>query len=939
MSTTVTLTANASAYCDIFAKSTNRHNINTIALGYYEDLLLLRFPGIDSALQYKPYSLPVISVYGKCATVLGYNSWDAWIQRVAEFDPDTVTYNTRPSSSGFKSKRTPSVNGAAWASTTIPDDGRLKGLHPSVDPIYVSVQYFADNDFTIYGSASSYKPKIEIVFEDDDASLEFKSLSPADGSVVVSGMENNFSWTTEQSAMTATELTQVSATLQWRKPGAESWNEIPVSGNAKQATIPAGTFPGGKIEWRVIMTDVTGHTRTSDTMTAFTTVTLPCTAAIVGTELGDANIPYNPNTVYSIRNNTGRYLVAKYSQFPAAAQYYKLIQTRLRANFANSQTSDQNYQFYGLSRPVDIATINAANVPAIVSGRYGYGSFKAGISGVATIPNYYLATGSPTGATDALKDALASRAILTTDSILVRAHADKAWAITGALAVEVAYDDTTVITSQVKQQNCPTSGWVNAALPQTFAWEFVTYEDCPCAGGFTQASGSFFWRVQGAETWNEVQASGSEQRVTVPSGTFPGATIEWYIEATDTAGTTTRTPTYTITTEDTIPTATPSEPVDVPVTGNKEILFRWRVSNDSGTLPTASELQFSEDRGTTWSDLITVSGSGTYFIAPANSFTAETVYWRVRAYNRDGVAGSWSRTASFVNITAPLPPTVTVEAVPFAVIRWQSAGQQAWRVTVDGVLYGPFFGTDKVFALSDPLEDGTHTASVEVQGAYGLWSDPGETSFVVNNVPGDPVTLSAEFGADGDLSWVTESETDDYLVYRNGVRIGHTAARKFTDRRYLGEAEYFVINRLAGGNYTKSNTVSGTLRSCTSRIAPLAGGDWVLLELTERSQTEQVFNYSKNHSLRHVSGSSWPVLELSPYENETVTYDTAFADAEEAKPFEALFGREVIIKSRGGHVVAGALATVRRTFGDFYVSYEFTVSRIRLEDYVDDEND
>lgn len=667
----------------------------------------------------------------------------------------------------------------------------------------------------------------------------------------------------------------------------------------------------------------------------------------------DSNTAYNESSSHllltsGIALNVHRDVVVSFGAIPSACKNKKLIRADVIATGKSASYSDNGGStVYGILQPVDVSTVLPSTLPGLtvdtnrmrLNGIYGISSFPAGgTAQETTFTLSYLFTGVAQPDTNALRQAFGSKAILSTNCVLIGAGTKGVY-ISGPIYLDIEYDETVTITSQVTQINCPTSGWVNPAIDQTFSWEFDYVQGYPSVASFVQSSATFYWKESADANYTAVAISGAEQSVTIPANTFPGGTISWYIEATDTDGTTSQTPVFTISTEDTIPTATPYEPDEIAVTGNKPVLFRWVVSNDSGSLPTQSDIQVSEDGGTTWTLLTSVIGSDTTYTAPANSFTAENVLWRVRAYNRDGVAGSWSRTASFVNITAPQPPAVTVEAVPFAVIRWQSAGQQAWRVTVDGVLYGPYFGTDKMFALSDPLADGTHTASVEVQGAYGFWSDPGETSFMVNNVPGDPVTLSAEFGADGDLSWVTESETDDFLIYRNGVRIGHTAAREFADRRYLGEAEYFVINRLAGGNYTKSNTVSGTLRSCTSRIAPLAGGDWVLLELTERSQTEQIFNYSKTHSLRHVSGSSWPVLELSPYENETVTYDTAFADAEEAKPFEALFGREVLIKSRGGHVVAGALATVRRTFGDFYVSYEFTVSRIRLEDYVDDEND
>lgn len=940
MSTTVTLSATGSAIINENDKSKNLHDINSKTYGLGGDLdesyLLLVFPGVDQQYQFRPFST-VYHVYGKATASLVTPEWHARIGEYSEFDPLTVNYNNAPSPkfpyTNAKSTQTHS-GGAGWE--TVSDFP----VNIYTNANYYICDYWGVDSVTVYGSASeNYKPYVVITFEDNDAYLKFKTLSPADGSIVISGMDTRFSWTTEQSANTATELTQTSATFQWKKPSDVSWNDVTISGNTKNVTIPAGTFTGGKIEWRVVMTDNTGHTRTSSTMTAYTTVSLACSAAaIVGTELLYTNIPYNPANVYTIRDSASRSLIAKFAEVPAAVKYYKLLQARLRAVFTNSQNSTQGYNLQGLANSVDIQTVNFSNYTQ-VGLRYGFGSLTALADGEMTLPSQYLAADAPAGASQALKNALGSSGILTTDCVRLFAYSDKSFTVSGTLVLEVAFDDSVTITAQVVQQNCPTSGWVNPAIANTFAWEFVTYDDWPCAGGFEQASASFFWKEQDDISWNEVQASGSTQSVTIAANTFPGGTIEWYVEATDTNGTTTNTPTYTISTEDTIPTATPFDPVDVPVTGNKPIQFRWMVSNDSGTQPTQSDLQVSEDDGTTWTLLTSIVGSGKTYTAPANSFTAETVLWRVRAYNRDGVAGSWSAAASFVNITAPAPPSVTASAVPFATINWQASGQQAYRITVDGVLIGPFFGTEKTHTLEDYLEDGEHTITVEVQGAYGLWSDPGSVTITIANVPGDPVALTAAFKIDGELSWATDSADADFLVYRNGVRIGHTAKTSFRDRRFLGQAEYTVLNRLSSGNYTKSNTVLGEIAVETAFIAPLEGGEWLEIRLTDRSQTEQTYNYSRQHSVRHVMGSRWPVLELSPFENETASFDTAFPDAESAKPFEELLGRPVLIKSRGFRLTAGALATVRRITGDFYISYEFTVSRIHLEDLVYDEDD
>ena len=362
--------------------------------------------------------------------------------------------------------------------------------------------------------------------------------------------------------------------------------------------------------------------------------------------------------------------------------------------------------------------------------------------------------------------------------------------------------------------------------------------------------------------------------------------------------------------------------------------MRWTLANASGLAPTKTDLQISTD-GSTWSDLATVTGGASSYAVAADTFTAGSVYWRARAYNRDNVAGSWSAAVSFIAIAAPPAPTVLCNGAPFATITWRGTGQQAYRVTVDSTVYGPFFGTEKSFTLRDYLADGAHSVSVEIQGNYGLWSAPGNYDFTVENVPGAAVALSVRFGIDAELSWTTESVVDDFLIYRDGVQIGHTNGERFIDRLSLGKRSFSVVNRLPDGNYTRSNVVTGMLCLEGVAIAAFSGGDWVYLPLSDKSDREQAYTSSRGYSLRHITGAKLPFLEISPFEDREGSYDCAFRCEEQAAPLLALLGRPVIVKARGKNVLVGPFASVNKVQGDFYVTFTFTVPASHYEDYVD----
>lgn len=504
----------------------------------------------------------------------------------------------------------------------------------------------------------------------------------------------------------------------------------------------------------------------------------------------------------------------------------------------------------------------------------------------------------------------------------------------------VTYDSNNTVTSFLDVQTS-SSSYKNPRNVNRFRWSLRTggggvYDSYNSVDGFSQVSASLFWRTGTSGAFAQIPASGSQMYVDVPANTFPvSETIQYYVVCTDNAGTTNTSPTYTFTTQDALLISVPAAPISTIEDGGGPIVFRWTVSSPNGTAPTGADLQYSTD-GSTWSSLASVSGAAQQYTAAGGTIPAGQIYWRVRAYNADGSAGAWSAAASFVSISAPSAPSVVTDAAPFATISWQAEGQQAWRLTVDGKLYGPVFGTEKTFTLPDYLADGEHAASVEVQGQYGLWSQPGTIIFSVTNAPGDGIELQGSFGVDAALSWTTESATADFLIYRDGVQIGHTAGLSFTDRLVLGEHSWRVINRLPDGNYTASNEISGTLRSCTTQIAPAAGGEWLPLKLSENSMDEQIFNWSRVHSLRHFAGAEFPVLETSPYADLSGTYDTAFACLKQAQAFEALRGRVVILKSRGGTVLIGALTAIRKRAGTFSLAYEFTVRRCHWEDFVDD---
>ena len=481
----------------------------------------------------------------------------------------------------------------------------------------------------------------------------------------------------------------------------------------------------------------------------------------------------------------------------------------------------------------------------------------------------------------------------------------------------------------------PSSGYVSKNESTTFRYSYTAPTDI-VAGDLSVASWRFAYRKtsSGAFTFEN---AGTALSYTAPADTFSDTdTVYWYPEITLSDNQVMQVnPPYQLSTVEPTFAAVAISPDSTIEDGSAAITFSWTAFNSVGTLPSGADLQYSTNEGSTWQSLGSVLDSSLSYTAPANTFSGGLIMWRVRAINNAGTAGDWSAALSFICVAAPAAPSVNSNAAPFATVTWNATGQQAYEVFVDGISQGVHFGTEKTFTLQMPLSDGEHAVGVKIQGTYGLWSALGEAQFTVENAPAGSIELTGQFGIDAELFWNTALSGDDFLVFRNGVQIGHTAQNSFSDRRSLGAHAWYVLLRQADGNYTKSNTVTGTLSTEYPAIALLTGGPWLSLRLSENSIPLRQFVYSQTYSLRHFSGSPYPVLELTPYKDLSGTYRCAFSNQAEAQTFEALFGNVVIMKSNES-VVIGGMVNLEKVRSTFYAAYQFTLQQIAVEEIVND---
>ena len=468
----------------------------------------------------------------------------------------------------------------------------------------------------------------------------------------------------------------------------------------------------------------------------------------------------------------------------------------------------------------------------------------------------------------------------------------------------------------------------NEKQPITFQWTTTNdLSSAPTGADLQYRYADNEWQTLGHK-------DGSEKEFTADPDLFIGAIVYWRVRAYNQDGVAGEWSSEArFTTIDAPSVSAPQFPIGTIEDTDSELTFTWTTSSTSGTAPTGADVQYSYD-GSTWETLGHTDGTRSLTVQ-GGTIHAGTVQWRVRSYNRNGTAGAWSSPATFVAHAAPRVLEVLADGKPFTMFTWQATDQQTYEIEVDGIKYGSFFGTEKAFQLPNYLEDGTHTVKVRVQNAMNIWSNPVELTFSVLNVPGESLHLSGDFDLDAELFWDDESESSDYLIYRDGKLIGETQQKTFADRVVLGEHTYYVINRFSSGYYSKSNEEECTLSTSIAQISLLSGGEWMPLEKSENAQQTQRFTHSRNVAYHHFSGDKNPTPEVSDEESLVGEFDAAWFYTEEgAQKLRSLLSQALIIKSRGNEVIIGVLEAYTKVNRKHFQGYAFNIHQMEWKDYI-----
>lgn len=437
----------------------------------------------------------------------------------------------------------------------------------------------------------------------------------------------------------------------------------------------------------------------------------------------------------------------------------------------------------------------------------------------------------------------------------------------------------------------------------------------------TQAGATVTWKIGADGEEHTATVSGTTQTYTIPLSSMQqvaaGDVIFWkvravsrYSVAADAEYETAYAPLYTV---DGTAVATPVSPVDEIIDAQAATVFRWRHSTPYGTVQTGAQLQWGTD-GTAWQALATISSSADTYTAPAGTFGAGPLYWRVRTKNADGVYGEFSAAVACTVVGPPLAPVVTISGGWRPLVTWSAAGQEGYQVQLAGWDSGPLWGSSNAWRAPDYLPAGTYTARVRIVGSYGLWSDWGEANVTLGTPGSGTITLRVSGTESPILTWTASRTCEAFWIYRDGEKIGETTASPWQDFfAAAGRHVYMVRGIYSSGNrFIQSAEVEVTVAFSSVILMDVETGERIPLPTVRENELSIRQRVQRNTAYYYWNGSGQPSAEIGQQVTRTVTLRPTWPRGmwDEMPKLESYMGRLVHFRDPYGRALYGIISSL-----------------------------
>lgn len=467
------------------------------------------------------------------------------------------------------------------------------------------------------------------------------------------------------------------------------------------------------------------------------------------------------------------------------------------------------------------------------------------------------------------------------------------------------YEDAIPVATQLS----PSSGsTINNYYENAFSWKYgieghvIIYPK--------QDHARLLWRRRNDTEFHEYLIQGETQSYTVPANTFDSAVIEWQVIVTsDDNVSSAPTAWIAVNVENPLVVAQNLSPKGVAINGGQTNIFSWQTPYVSDTEQTQYEAQYSADNGLSWQLLSSGFGNQKSFVVPSGTFATGTIRWRIRCYNKRNIVGAWSDEAVVVVENPLAPPIITsVTNKPRPHITWTSSGQQAFQVRIGDYDSGEVYGTAQEWQTPEYLPSGPMQVRVRVANVFGVWSEWAVKDIVIENVEGPAILVKTRKVSNGaELSWDTEGQYVRYYIYRDGLAIGKTTEKVYTDYLSIGKHAYMVRGVDSQDYYADSRQVYEITLVKDAAIADVTTLDWLELRFRRGGIPEHNGEQEWPAQIVHYDGRRKPVAEVSEFEDRTHDISFSLERREDYEKLLALGGHTVIFKDCYGALVIGYL--------------------------------
>ncbi len=490
-------------------------------------------------------------------------------------------------------------------------------------------------------------------------------------------------------------------------------------------------------------------------------------------------------------------------------------------------------------------------------------------------------------------------------------------------------------------RNLSPSAFADETKDVMLSWEF--YAQTPVSGtALLQSGAKVQWRSDSESTLNEISVDGSQQYVTLMSGTLPSNSgFQWRVQVTSDDGISSEWSDWiTVSTVDIIGAVSNISPSNEQVDGDTEITVSWEYENSYGSAPTGYDIEQSADGGGSWTPVKSEKTSNCFAALPPGTLTAGNILLRIRAYNTDAVAGEWTTVSIIVRSKPPIPTITAVDmTTDRPIISWESTQQQAFRLAVFNSFGTEIYsvseiGTAKSHRLTKRLGNGSYTVRLAVSNIYALESDYASRVFELTLVQPPKPSISAEVHR-GFVTLTLGHTTEKSVIIRNGTPIAAVTSADdyYADYTANGYCSY-VLRALSDTAFCDSNPAAV---NASVRFATIAAAEkpelYVTLICREGQNPENSVTITNETALLTLAGRANPIAEIGIHETKTKKLSYSVLNESDIDAIVSMQNKAVLWRDRKEKMygVMSGLSYVRHLR---YADLSFTITEIEFSEEV-----